>query len=66
MKETVRAREALKRRGRLWLETSRGLQRVEDIRIWGKNIAVTLDDGRFVVIDPRREILTTKGLGRAS
>ena len=63
MKDRCPAREAPRRHGALYIDTSRGLQRVIEARPWGKNIGLVLEDGRFIVIDRKRE-LTTKGLGR--
>ena len=61
MKPTCPAREAPRRRGALYIETKHGLERIVEARPWGKNIGLLLDDGRFVVIDPRRDLWTSKG-----
>ncbi len=61
MKPTCLAREAPRRKGSLYVQTDDGLRRVIEARPWGKNIGLLLDDGRFVVIDPLRQLLTNKG-----
>lgn len=61
MKPSCVAREAPRRRGALYLDTNRGLLRVTQARPWGRNIGLELEDGRFVVVDPRRELVTNKG-----
>ena len=62
MNTTVRASDALQRKSPVYVRNSRGIQQVTNLRRWGKELAGTLDDGRFVVIGRNRELLTTVGV----
>ena len=61
MRPTCPAREAPRRKGALYIETKHGLQLIVEARPWGKNIGLLLEDNRFVVVDPRHNLLTSKG-----
>ena len=62
VKPTCPAREAPRRRGALYIQTKLGLVRIVEARTWGKHyIGLTLEDGRFAVVDKRRELVTSKG-----
>jgi hypothetical protein len=62
MRATITAREAAKRKGALFIHTSRGTLRVMQATPWGRNVGLFLEDGRFVTVDPKRELLTSKGV----
>lgn len=62
MRPTVPAKDATKRKGTLFIHTSRGVLRVMHAQPWGRNVGLFLEDGRFVTVDPKRELLTTKGV----
>jgi hypothetical protein len=61
MRPTCPAREAPRRRGALYIETKHGLQLIVEAKPWGKNIGLLLEDHRFVVVEPSRHLVTSKG-----